>query len=272
LGPENSGLNNSSPTNFTLSPPAGPAKRTTTTTTTKKTETLDPQWPANTTGKGCSSPVWRGSTSQRDPVRVLVIGDSLTRESRSLLEPALARKGWNPVVRCWGGKGSAWGVEQVKRARALKNLPRTVVVALGTNDIWWLGVSMETAVDNIMSALGPKRKVYWVNLWFGPNGYGLSAPTSANLVLKNKEKQYSNLVVIDFATKYARAIKNNPKNGWADGVHLNSTGYRTRTKIIVRSLGRPLKSALSNSLERVKDAADIVDYSSIERRNSFESR
>lgn len=207
-------------------------------TITHATGTTDPEWPQGD-WRSCSSPVWQGSTPQSDPSRILIIGDSLTRESRDRLETKLDRKGWNPVTRCWGGKGSEWGAEQVKRARTLKQFPRTVVVALGTNDIWWLGVPMETAVDRMMKAIGPKRKVYWVNLWFGPNNYGLEEPEEANRILNRKQRQYRNLHIIDFATQYAQAIKDDPQNGWTDGVHLNATGYKTRARIITSSVGSP---------------------------------
>lgn len=198
----------------------------------------DPQWPVDTRGDGCSSPMWSTRASPGDPRRVLVIGDSLVRDSRQLLESSLANAGWLPTVRCWGAQGSAWGVAQVKRARQLKQLPKTVVVSLGTNDIWWLGVSMETAVDRMMQSLGSSRTVYWVNLWFGPHGYSrLPKPHAANRVLNAKAKQYPNLRVINFARGFREARSLNSSIGWLDGVHLNTAGYQMRTDLIVSSLG-----------------------------------
>ena len=200
----------------------------------------DPQWPADTTGKGCSSPVWPGGAAENDPRRVLVVGDSLTRESRPMLERTLSAKGWLPTVRCWGGKGTVWGVEQLKRARQLGQLPPTVVVALGTNDVWWLGTSLATGVDEVMKVLGPKRTVYWVNLRFGPNGYSdLPHHGGGNKVLREKDRQYRNMTVINFARQYGDALKSDPYVGWADGVHLNYRGYVVRSSIIAKALGEP---------------------------------
>lgn len=202
--------------------------------------TLDPQWPADTTGKGCASPTWKTGTSAKDPRRVLVVGDSLTRESRASLERSLSKRGWLPTVRCWGGKGSAWGVEQVERAREMRQLPETVVVALGTNDVWWLGVSMSDAVDAVMTALGPHKIVYWVNLRFGPNNYSdLPHHGPANRTLREKAREYPNLTIINFSKRYGAALRNSPNIGWADGVHLNTPGYLARTRFIAEALGKP---------------------------------
>jgi hypothetical protein len=197
----------------------------------------DSHWPANTRGDGCSSPTWPTHVSAGDRRRVLVIGDSLVRDSRHMLESSLSQAGWVPTVRCWGAKGSTWGVGQVQRARQLRQLPKTVIVSLGTNDIWWLGVSMETAVDRMMRELGSSRTVYWVNLWFGPHGYSrLPQPHAANRVLNAKARQYPNLKVINFARGFREARSSNPSIGWTDGVHLNTAGYQMRTRLIVSSL------------------------------------
>lgn len=205
-----------------------------------RSDFVDPAWPIDTRGDGCSAPVWPAVAPDHDDSRVLVIGDSLIRDTRPQLESALTEAGWVPTVRCWGAKGTDWGVTQVKRARQLKQLPDRVVVSLGTNDIWWLGIPMDVAVDQMMRALGPKREVYWVNLWFGEVGFAnydrLPRPTKANRILREKAKEYPNLRIINFATAFRSAARAGTGVGWADGIHLNAAGYRLRTKLIVSSL------------------------------------
>lgn len=198
-------------------------------------------WPVDTRGDGCSAPTWPQAPAEDDSRRVLVIGDSLVRDSRALLERGLARSGWLPSVRCWGAKGSEWGVEQVQLARAAGQLPGTIVLSLGTNDIWWLGVPMADSIDRMMDAIGDKRTVYWINLYFGPHGYDrLPTHHTANKVLKAKLAEYPNLRIIDFAGGYRDALAHDTRVGWADGVHLNAFGYRVRTRIIVAALGSPV--------------------------------
>lgn len=206
-------------------------------------DSLDRQWPVDTKGDGCSSPVWPSGGPQKDPRRVLVVGDSLIRNSRTILERKLKNEGWLPTVRCWGAKGTDWGLAQILRARSLNQLPETIVVSLGTNDVWWLHLDFAAGIDNMMDAIGSHRRVYWVNLWFGPNGYDdLPKPTAANRILREKAAQYPNLTIINFAQAFKDADAKDPAVGWEDGVHLNDAGNRVRVHAIVDAIGSPTTS------------------------------
>lgn len=196
---------------------------------------VDEQWPADERGDGCAAPTWPEPAEAAQ--RVLVIGDSLIRHSRPELEAQLFAAGWAPTVRCWGAKGTDWGVGQVERARELGQLPDTVVVSLGTNDVWWLGIPMDVAVDQMMAALGSDRAVYWVNLWFDPASYDrLPDPVKVNKVLAAKAGEYPNLYVVDFAEAFRVARESGTGVGWTDGVHLNEAGRALRTELIVAAL------------------------------------
>lgn len=202
--------------------------------------TTDPAWPVDTRGDGCTTPVWPSAPKKDNYRRLLVIGDSLIRNSRPILESSARNQGWLPTVRCWGAKGTDWGLQQVVRARQLRQLPRTVVVSLGTNDIWWLGLDFAAGIDAMMDELGSNKTVYWVNLWFGPHGYDrLPAPTAANRILRAKAKQYPNLTVINFAKAFRTAAKAGIPVGWEDGVHLNAAGNRVRVEAIMDAIGEP---------------------------------
>jgi hypothetical protein len=205
--------------------------------------TTDPAWPVDTRGDGCSSPTWPVADKSEKHRRVLLVGDSLFRESRTELERRATEDGWLPTVRCWGAKGTDWGLQQVIRARQRKELPQTVVVSLGTNDIWWLGLDLGRGVDALMAEIGPKREVYWVNLWFGPHSYDrLPTPHAANRLLRAKAKQYDNLNIVNFAKAFRKADARDPAVGWEDGVHLNAAGNRVRVNAIMKALGNPEKS------------------------------
>ncbi|MDA2987080.1 MAG: hypothetical protein O2789_05030 [Actinomycetota bacterium] len=132
---------------------------------------------------------------------------------------------------------------QVERARERDQLPETVVVSLGTNDIWWLGVSMEQAVDSMMAALGPDVTVYWVNLWFGPHGYDrLAEAGPANEVLVSNSREYPNLRVIDFAGAFLDAQALGVSVGWLDGVPMNEAARIVRVEAIVEALAEYRRS------------------------------
>lgn len=203
---------------------------------------IDHQWPVDEKGDGCTAPVWPKAKKSQEFRRVLVVGDSHIRDSRGLLEAKLSEAGWIPTVRCWGAKGSDWGVEQINRARELDQLPDTIVISLGTNDIWWLHIPMDVAIDSIMSAVGAKKIVYWINLWFGPTYYDdLPKPTGANRILRAKVKEYPNLRIVNFAKSFQDAASADPSVGWIDGVHLNERGSRVRVRSITDALGVPVK-------------------------------
>ena len=201
----------------------------------------DPAWPIDTRGDGCSTPLWPKAGKGNRYRRLLVIGDSLIRNSRTTLEKRATRKGWLPTTRCWGAKGTDWGLQQVLRAKQLKQLPDTVVVSLGTNDIWWLGLDLGRGVDAMMQAIGPDREVYWVNLWFGPHSYDrLPTPYAANRLLRAKAKQYPNLTIVNFAKAFRDAEKRGVPVGWEDGVHLNAKGNSIRVTAILKAIGKPV--------------------------------
>ena len=68
---------------------------------------VDRQWPKNPPWDACPRPVWPGELSSGMPGggrRVLVIGDSLTRESLALTAKGMRRNGWTPTFRCWGSR------------------------------------------------------------------------------------------------------------------------------------------------------------------------
>lgn len=69
------------------------------------------------------------------PGVVVVMGDSLVRESRAAITASLADAGFDVVFVCWGGKNLLWGAEQVDHLRTLDLLPACLVVNLGTNDL-----------------------------------------------------------------------------------------------------------------------------------------
>lgn len=192
----------------------------------------DPAWPTYIGWRGCPEPTYPKRLVTGSPAngaRVLVIGDSLTRDARPWITQALRADGWTPTIRCWGGKRLDWGISQARRARALKQLPNTVVIALGTNDMSYIDSNTtRRRVVEILDLLGPNRTVVWINTHFS----GGVAPSRAreawfNGLLVDQARERDNLVVLDWA-QYAR------QNGVQsrDGVHYRPAGSRARAEAL----------------------------------------
>lgn len=70
-----------------------------------------------------------------DPGVVVVLGDSLIRDSRDSIASSLANYGMSAQFVCWGGKNLEWGLAQIETLRAMNLLPTCLVINLGTNDL-----------------------------------------------------------------------------------------------------------------------------------------
>jgi hypothetical protein len=196
----------------------------------------DPGWPRSIGWKGCPAPQWPAQ-QQTDGVaqgaRVLVIGDSLTRESRTATINRLQRDGWTPTIRCWGGKRLDWGIDQVKRAKKRNQLPSTVVIALGTNDMRLIPRSVTAKrIATILDAVGPDRQVLWVatHLEGGMSQAG-DRERWFNQQIRKQAKSRPNVHVLDWAaTARDQGIRTR------DGFHYQRAGYVARAEAIRMAL------------------------------------
>ncbi len=203
------------------------------------TDRVDRSWPANPPWDACPRPVWPGRTSVGEPGagrRVLLIGDSLTRESRTATARTLRAHGWTPTFRCWGSRRLDWGIAQVTRARQLRELPGVVVVALGTNDISWVDeATTARRVDTLLDRLGPRRTVLWVDLHLTRSAWLDARAARFNAMLRAQARRRPNLTVVGWhAVANAHHIR-----GW-DGIHYGPDGYRLRAQVVGRAVDAAL--------------------------------
>jgi lysophospholipase L1-like esterase len=162
--------------------------------------------------------------------KVLVIGDSVTRDSRSMLTKALKSAGWNPVIRCFGGKRINWGISQLRDQRVWEGIPNTVVIALGTNDMRWVDRSTTKArINKILNRIGPTRNVLWVNL-YGRNGdrFSKSKQKWFNKTIEKIASNRPNVHVLPW-DKYAETAK----IPMSSPLHYARKGLVLRTKLTV---------------------------------------
>lgn len=194
----------------------------------------DPKWPKRIGWKGCPAPRWPSALNAGAPGqgrRILIIGDSLTRDSRKETMQLLKASGWTPTVRCWGGRRLDWASAQVARAKKLDQLPGIVVIAIGTNDMRWIARSVtEQRVRRLLDQLGPKRQILWVNTLASPGGgdrFNRAKQRWFNRMLERVAKKHLNLQVLDWAAfGLAQDVR------FANALHLNDRGNRIRAEFV----------------------------------------
>ena len=212
---------------------------------------VDKKWPDNPPWDACPAPVWPGTPGTGTPGdgrRVLIVGDSLTRDSQEPMTNYLAESGWTPTFRCWGSKRLDWGLDQIKRAKKLDQLPEFVIVALGTNDISWeQPATTERRVNTLLDRLGPDRQVLWVDLDIAYSTFSMTRADWFNKMIRQVAKDRPNLKVVPW-----EKIARQEKAARFDGIHYGSSGYRLRA--------RALTDALDKRAQKV-DSADAVSSS-----------
>ena len=115
---------------------------------------------------------------------------------------------------------SAPEIQQLEKDKVLKD---NVLVGLGTN-----GSFTEAQFDEFMTAIGSKRKVYWVNVRVPTRRW----QNEVNTMLENMKKKYDNLVVIDWYNY------SNEHEEWFydDRVHPNVEGQVKYSSFIAKQL------------------------------------
>lgn len=210
---------------------------------------VDTSWPKNPPWDACPAPVWPGAPSDGTPGngrRVLILGDSLTRESQEAMTRFLEEAGWTPTFRCWGSKRLDWGLDQIKQAKKSKQLPEYVIVALGTNDVSWEQPdTTQRRVNTMLDRIGDEREVLWVDLDIAYSDFSMRRADWFNGMIRQVAKERPNVKVVPWE-KIAReedALR-------FDGIHYGTSGYKLRA--------RALTDALNDRARAVDPAAALA--------------
>lgn len=150
----------------------------------------------------------------------------------------LLASGWNPTVRCFGGKRLDWALKQIKDQRKWRGLPDTIVLAVGTNDMRWISRSLtKQRMMEMMEAFGPRHNVIWVNT-YGGNGDRFSKEKQAwfNRTLEKVAKRYPHVSVLP----WAKMAKEGDVR-LATPLHYNTKGFRYRSEVIVDYVNSTLR-------------------------------
>lgn len=169
---------------------------------------------------------------------LLVVGDSLTVGASVLGKfsgsQRSVRRAWKKVVIDAKVGRTARQGSRVVSSRVRTTRASAVMVALGTNDLMGRRTAREVRVliDSVMTAAG-NRPVLWVNVEFGtlPARERPARARMFNTELKRAAKRWSNLRVADWNRSFSPSGRS---RFLADGVHLTTSGYKTRAAFFAR--------------------------------------
>ena len=127
-----------------------------------------------------------------------------------------------------------WGLDQLKRARSLGQLPTYVVVAMGTNDVSWeQPATTERRVRTMLDRLGPKRQVLWVDLDVAYSAFSTARAAWFNRMIRDVAKDRPNVTVVPW-----ERLAREQRVGRFDGIHYGADGYRLRAKVVTDALNK----------------------------------
>ncbi|GAA2957278.1 acyltransferase family protein [Lactobacillus kefiranofaciens] len=152
-------------------------------------------------------------------VQVTAIGDSVMAGSSSNLKQLMPKALIDAAVS--RQLNVAFGLLDNYKSQGV--LADNVLIGLGTNGPF----SMDD-LNKIMYAVGPRRKVFWVNVHVPTRDW----QNSVNSLIKQGAKRYHNLIVIDW---YSYS-KNHPKWFYGDHTHPNLIGSKYYSALITKTI------------------------------------
>ncbi|PAK98935.1 acyltransferase [Lactobacillus kefiranofaciens] len=152
-------------------------------------------------------------------VQVTAIGDSVMAGSSSNLKQLMPKALIDAAVS--RQLNVAFGLLDNYNSQGV--LADNVLIGLGTNGPF----SMDD-LNKIMYAVGPRRKVFWVNVHVPTRDW----QNSVNSLIKQGAKRYHNLIVIDW---YSYS-KNHPKWFYGDHTHPNLIGSKYYSALITKTI------------------------------------
>ena len=203
-------------------------------------------------GSGSLTP-WRSLTRSISPGEqikdvvetdgIFLFGDSIAVQD----EDALAFELWRRTramlaVDAWAGRPTGPAVDVLARWAKTYGLPRRIVMATGTNDVFTPPL-FGGQIDRVMRLAGPSRTVYWVNVHVGrfKDSAGIQAADKrntawVNLQLDTARQKHPNLVIVRWA-EFLAARQDRLRQYLRDGVHTTvPVGQDARNTLIVDAI------------------------------------
>ncbi len=168
------------------------------------------------------------------PNGVLVLGDSISSKDFTGLGATLTRNGLVPCVLAQRSGRVEDLLRQITRLKI--PIPRTILVALGNNDVF-TDRRYRYQMYRVMQLAGPSRNIVWTTIWRTRTGAYLRQQQYNARVINQIVWDVSRLrprsVVVDW---YTEAIRH---PAWLyDGIHLTSPGLARRYSLFVSGVKR----------------------------------
>jgi hypothetical protein len=179
----------------------------------------------------------------RDNDGVYMFGDSISvQDAKPLATLLKERTGSSLAVHNWAGRPTIPAVDALENWALKYRLPRRILMATGTNDIFNPPV-FAAQVDRTMKIAGPTRTVIWVNTQIArtakPAAVQLADQRNSawiNLQLADAQEKYPNLRIVHWA-EYLAAKPTLLTQCLREGVHTTVPfGQNARNELILRAL------------------------------------
>lgn len=179
----------------------------------------------------------------RDNDGVYMFGDSIAfQDGKALAIKLKERTGASLAVHNWSGRPTTPAVDALENWALKYRMPRRILMATGTNDIFNPPV-FAAQVDRAMKIAGPTRTVIWVNTQIARTGQPASVQLAdqrnsawVNSQLSDAQKKYPNLRIVRWA-EYLAAKPTLITQCLREGVHTTvPVGQDARNELIVQAL------------------------------------
>ncbi|TQJ12130.1 hypothetical protein FB475_5058 [Kribbella jejuensis] len=181
-------------------------------------------------------------TYVRDHDGVCMFGDSIAVQDGKALASKLLSRGISLAVHNWSGRPTTPAVDALENWAIKYGLPRRILMATGTNDIFNPPV-FAAQIDRTMRIVGSNRKVVWVNTQISRTAKSAAIQVAdqrnsawINSQIHDAEKKYPNLDIVRWA-EYLAAKPARLTQLLREGVHTTvPAGQDARNDLMVQAL------------------------------------
>ncbi|MEU4290929.1 hypothetical protein AB0E63_22105 [Kribbella sp. NPDC026596] len=179
----------------------------------------------------------------RDHDGIYMFGDSIAvQDGKALATKLASRAGVSLAVHNWSGRPTAPAVDALENWATKYGLPRRILMATGTNDIFNPPV-FAAQVDRTMKIVGPNRMVVWVNTQISRTAMSAAVQVAdqrnsawINSQIHDADKKYPNLRIVRWA-EFLAAKPSLLTQCLREGVHTTVPyGQDARNELIVQAL------------------------------------